>query len=165
MTIERILGTDTGTEAFGKTDRNFLTIDGEKLPTSHNSDNTAHNDIREQINTLIANLTWTTVTLQNGWSGTLKCASIDTLGLVFLQGTLTAGTVAVDTVIGNVPTGFRPLTIAVPIPMRKSSSAPLGTYLGAILLSSGNIMIRQPLTDNIATGGTMDINAMFTKRG
>lgn len=54
MTIERILGTDTGTEAFGKTDRNFLTIDGEKLPTSHNSDNTAHNDIRAQINNLDA---------------------------------------------------------------------------------------------------------------
>ena len=52
MAIERILGTDTGKQAFEKTDRNFLTIDSEKLPATHNTDATSHNDIREQINHL-----------------------------------------------------------------------------------------------------------------
>lgn len=54
MTIERILGTDTGTDAFGKTDRNFVSIDAEKLPISHNTDILAHDDIRTQINNLAA---------------------------------------------------------------------------------------------------------------
>lgn len=56
MTIERILGTDTGTDAFGKTDRNFVSIDAEKLPISHNTDLTAHYDIRTQINSFAPHL-------------------------------------------------------------------------------------------------------------
>ncbi len=62
LNLARIIGTITGKIAFERTDANFqaiqtdvnantTAIDG-KLPTSHNTDVDAHDDIRQQINSL-----------------------------------------------------------------------------------------------------------------
>lgn len=62
LNLARIIGTLTGKVAFERTNANFQAIEtevnantiaiDEKLPTSHNTDAAAHEDIRERINDL-----------------------------------------------------------------------------------------------------------------
>lgn len=64
LNLARIIGTLTGKVAFERTNANFQAIEtevnantiaiDEKLPTSHNTDAAAHEDIRERINDLDA---------------------------------------------------------------------------------------------------------------
>ena len=86
---------------------------GIKFTQEHNTDAESHNDIRQSINTLVANKAnkvqdnWIEATLENGWTGNLKYRR-NQIGQLEISAKVTAGTAAANTVIATLPDGYRP---------------------------------------------------------
>lgn len=83
---------------------------------------------------------WITATLQNGWTGTLQYRK-NQIGQLEIKGSLTAGTVILNTVIATLPYGYRPLTYATPIYATNTSTGKfvgLGALIGNGELKTGN---------------------------
>ena len=107
---------------------------------SHLSDNTnAHS-----INTLAKKAMGTVfnATLQNGWTGTLKYSKNDS-GFVVLSLNLTAGTVVLNTVVANLPAGYRPPSGYVNIPITNTSTGQTG--VGLSIAETGNLYVFQSI--------------------
>jgi hypothetical protein len=101
---------------------------------------------------LKATKTWSggSATLQNGWVGTIIYEKND-LGIVFVKGlALGTGTIAVNTIIANMPAGFRPaLNASVFAKVLKGNVSPYDDVHGFLLNSSGNIVIRNSLPSGL----------------
>lgn len=135
LNLARIIGTITGKLAFERTDANFQLIQtdvnantlaiADKLPTSHNTDEAAHDDIRQQINDLDAEVdlkvnkiqeAWINATLENGWTnqgGSFATVGYckNELGILQLRGLIKPGTTAAGTVLFTLPVGYRPAIV------------------------------------------------------
>lgn len=97
------------------------------------------------------------LTLQNEWSGTLKCKKNE-LNQVHLYGTITAGITTAGTIIGQLPENYRPNVIT---PVVAYNATDLETQIGIFISNTGNISIRLPATTVMDSGETIHINATF----
>ena len=111
----------------------------------------------------LANKVWgntITVTLINGWTGTLQYSKND-LGEVWLRGSLVAGTVDIAKAIGSITTGYLPQHY-VPLVAYQSTNG-LVVMFGCIDPGTGNILIRRNSLSEleVGTGKSYRINTIY----
>lgn len=100
-----------------------------------------------------------TLSLQNGWSGTLNAHRFSNR-LVGLTANIKAGTISSGTIIATIPAGYRPYRI-MPV---LAFNIPRGRYCAGLYIrsSDGAIVYRtQSALDEIAKGEEIHFNIMY----
>lgn len=171
LNLERILGTITGKEALYRSDRNFQAIQtdvNDKLPTSHNTDVAAHDDIRQQINSLDANKankimgSAIDAVLQNGWTGSLKYRknNLNQVEIFAPYPGLTVGTKTAATVIATLPIGYRPTDRVVVICNKGEITSNTAT-LALVISALGEIAVTINGATDLATGTALRFSSQY----
>lgn len=143
MPIERILGTDKGKDAFYKTDRNFVELEG-------------------QINSLDANKAnklqenYINCTFENAWATTGATSGLkyfkSTTGIVYLTGQAKDGAFASGTIVTTLPVGYRPTT-TITIPALKVNDS---SYIRLDVGADGTVKVF-----GLSSTGIININTSF----
>lgn len=101
------------------------------------------------------------VSLSNGWTGDLYYSK-NALDQVWLRGFVIAGTVSSGTVIGTLPDGFESSIVSTQISVKQNVS-PYASINGLQLVTSGDLVIRDPLSTQITKGQRLEINYLYQR--
>jgi len=99
----------------------------------------------------------TITTLENGWTGSLTL--IKNGNFIGIHGDWTAGTVADNTIIVNIPTNFTPaVSHFIPTSVSGTNTVTMGLCL---INSDRNLYLRKPLSTVIEPGDTIKFNSVY----
>lgn len=100
---------------------------------------------------------WITATLQNGWTGNIYYRK-NQIGQLEIQGVIVAGTLAANTIIATLQSGYEVVRIT-PIVYVDTTKAKIAN--GLMLNQSRELRVYAPGTTEMSTGDTITFNAII----
>lgn len=88
------------------------------------------------------------ITLQSGWTGSITCRKND-LGIVLVNFNITPGTVALNTLLGTLTTGYLPPR-HIPVSFRSTNTGEIVSD-GVFIHSDGRIMVSSAGVDKFTS--------------
>lgn len=135
------------------TENNYVT-DGETVTSSIDKLDTNLNLVELNKANKVQE-SWIPLTLQNGWTGTLRIAKSDN-GFVSIKGELIKGTTTISTIVASFPANYFPQSLKI-LPVITASSP--AVYQGLYLHINGNLYVTA--AGSTLPSGVLHINEVY----